>query len=115
VKVYGHNGYFRSLKDVVHFYNVRDTGREKFPPAEVPATVNHAELGNLELTDAEENELVAFLKTLTDGYKASAVEPAVLTDAPRNFEGARDIIRVLRFVEQKRTAAREEAASERRR
>jgi len=24
VKAYGHNGYFKSLKEVVHFYNVRD-------------------------------------------------------------------------------------------
>jgi hypothetical protein len=26
-------------------------------------------VGNLELTDKEEDQLVAFLKTLTDGYK----------------------------------------------
>jgi cytochrome c peroxidase len=25
VKAYGHNGYFKSLKEIVHFYNTRDT------------------------------------------------------------------------------------------
>jgi cytochrome c peroxidase len=30
---------------------------------------NKYELGNLKLTDQEEDDLVAFLKTLTDGYK----------------------------------------------
>jgi len=24
VKAYGHNGYFKSLKEIVHFYNTRD-------------------------------------------------------------------------------------------
>jgi cytochrome c peroxidase len=24
VKAYGHNGYFKSLEDIVHFYNTRD-------------------------------------------------------------------------------------------
>lgn len=64
---YGHNGYFKTLEEIVHFYNVRDVS-EEFPPAEYPATVNKDELGNLKLTDQEEKDLIAFLKTLTDGY-----------------------------------------------
>lgn len=64
---YGHNGYFQTLEEIVHFYNVRDVC-DTFPPAEYPATVNKEELGNLKLTQAEEAALVAFLKTLTDGY-----------------------------------------------
>lgn len=66
---YGHNGYFLTIASVVHFYNTRDVPSAKWPAAEVPATVNHDELGNLHLTDAEEAAVVAFLKTLTDGYK----------------------------------------------
>jgi len=63
---YAHNGFFATLEDIVHFYNTRDVGN--WPDAEVPETVNADELGDLSLTDAEEADLVAFLKTLTDGY-----------------------------------------------
>ena len=66
VKAYGHNGYFKSLKEIVHFYNTRDV--EAWPPPEVPETVNTAELGNLRLSDADEDAIVEFLKTLSDGY-----------------------------------------------
>jgi cytochrome c peroxidase len=68
VKAYGHNGYFKSLKDIVHFYNTRDVPGAGWPEPEVEDNVNTAELGDLKLTDAEENAIVAFLKTLTDGY-----------------------------------------------
>ncbi len=78
VKAYTHNGYFKTLKEIVHFYNSRDAlpvctgtdtrGATCWAAAEVPATVNNTELGNLGLTDAEEDAIVAFLKTLTDGY-----------------------------------------------
>lgn len=64
---YGHNGYFKSLKDIVHFYNVRDITAE-YPPAEYSATVNKEELGDLKLSAEEELSLVDFMKTLTDGY-----------------------------------------------
>lgn len=64
---YGHNGYFKTLEEIVHFYNVRDVSDE-FPPAEYPATVNKEELGNLGLSTKEEACIVAFLRTLTDGY-----------------------------------------------
>lgn len=79
VKSYGHNGYFKDLKQIVHFYNTRDTlaicwggegeieGETCWPPPEVTLNVNTDELGDLKLNDAEEDALVAFLKTLTDG------------------------------------------------
>lgn len=66
VKAYAHNGFFKSLKDIVHFYNTRDV--EDWPPPEVDVNVNVDELGDLGLTDAEEDAIVAFLKTLSDGY-----------------------------------------------
>jgi cytochrome c peroxidase len=65
VKAYMHNGVFKSLKEVVHFYNTRDV--EDWPPPEVPINVNTDELGDLGLTDEEEDAIVAFLKTLSDG------------------------------------------------
>ncbi|MEW6720324.1 MAG: cytochrome c peroxidase [Thermodesulfobacteriota bacterium] len=65
---YGHNGYFKDLKTIVHFYNTRDV--ESWPLPEVNnENVNRDELGNLGLTSAEEDDIVAFLGTLTDGYK----------------------------------------------
>lgn len=66
VKAYGHNGYFKSLEEITHFYNTRDV--ETWPPPEVPENVNSDELGDLGLTAAEEVAIVAFMKTLTDGY-----------------------------------------------
>jgi cytochrome c peroxidase len=82
VKAYMHNGYFKSLKEVVHFYNTRDVlpkckpgdPGEKvtcWPPPEDPTNLNKRQLGDLKLTDTEEDDLVAFLKTLTDDYKLS--------------------------------------------
>jgi cytochrome c peroxidase len=82
VKAYGHNGYFKSIKGIVHFYNTRDVkdvcpgdyteaqalAANCWPPPEVPENVNREELGNLKLTSAEEDAIVAFLKTLSDGY-----------------------------------------------
>jgi len=70
---YMHNGLFKDLKTVVHFYNTRDvegainpeTG-ESWEEGEVDATKNVNELGDLGLTDEEEDALVAFMKTLTD-------------------------------------------------
>jgi cytochrome c peroxidase len=66
-KAYTHNGVFKSLKEVVHFYNTRDVAA--WPPPEVRENVNTDELGNLGLTDEEEDAIVEFLKTLSDGYR----------------------------------------------
>jgi cytochrome c peroxidase len=65
---YSHNGYFKTLKEIVHFYNTRDIAAENWPPPEVSENVNKTELGNLGLTSDEEDAIVAFLMTLTDGY-----------------------------------------------
>jgi cytochrome c peroxidase len=78
VKAYGHNGYFKSLKEIVHFYNTRDTlprcavgsPGEKvtcWPAPEIATNLNK-HCCDLHLTSAEEDDLVAFMKTLTDGY-----------------------------------------------
>jgi cytochrome c peroxidase len=84
-KEFFHNGYVKSLKQLVHFYNTRDA----FPfPSPVtsghcpsgttervncwpePEVLNNEDMtvGKLGLTDTEENQIVAFLQTLTDGY-----------------------------------------------
>jgi cytochrome c peroxidase len=68
VKAYLHNGVFKSLDDVVHFYNTRDVNPEDFDPPDVKDNVNRDELGNLGLTEDEEADLIAFLETLSDGY-----------------------------------------------
>lgn len=65
---YMHNGVFENLKEVVDFYNTRDT--KKWPKPEVSENVNKDELGDLKLTEQEVDDLIAFMKTLTDGYKA---------------------------------------------
>lgn len=62
---YMHNGVFGTLEEVVAFYNRRDSGTFGLP--EVPVNVT-AELGNLGLTTSEESAIVAFLRTLSDGY-----------------------------------------------
>jgi cytochrome c peroxidase len=83
IKAFAHNGYFKTLKQIVHFYNTRDAkppclnaftpvedaiAQGCWPAPEVPVNVNTKELGNLQLTDAQEDAIVAFLKTLSDGY-----------------------------------------------
>lgn len=66
VKAFLHNGYFKSLKDVVRFYNTRDVAGAGWPSPEVAANLNAEEMGDLGLTDDEENAIVDFMKTLTD-------------------------------------------------
>ena len=83
VKAYGHNGYFKSLEGIVHFYNTRDVKPECpgtytevealaadcWPAPEVSENVNRDELGDLGLSAEEEAAIVAFLKALSDGYQ----------------------------------------------
>src|SRR5438094_988248 len=82
-KEFFHNGYIKSLKQLVHFYNTRDVypfavtsghcpagTTEKvdcWPMPEVPATIDMT-IGKLFLTDHEEDLIVTFLQTLTDGF-----------------------------------------------
>ena len=64
---YMHNGVFKTLFSVVSFYNTRDVAA--WPAPEVAENVNQEELGNLGLTTLEVEDLVAFLKTLSDGWQ----------------------------------------------
>jgi len=75
---YGHNGYFATLEEIIHFYNTRDVDGAGWPldatdptftlwpTAEVPDTVNHIELGDLGLSTSEEADIAAFIRTLSD-------------------------------------------------
>lgn len=67
-KAFMHNGVFTSLKEVVDFYNTRDVA--SWPEPEVAENVNTDELGDLGLTKKEVNAIVAFMGTLSDGWKA---------------------------------------------
>jgi cytochrome c peroxidase len=67
---YMHNGVFKNLWQVVMFYSTRDVG--PWPSPEVPETVNREELGDLKLTAAEIDDIVAFMLTLSDGYRLPA-------------------------------------------
>lgn len=64
---YMHNGVFKSLFQVVAFYNTRDVA--PWPPPEVKENINMEELGDLGLSNQEVEDIVAFLMTLTDGWK----------------------------------------------
>ena len=81
VRAYMHNGYFKSLEQVVDFYDSRDvrprcidpfTSVESaqaqgcWPEPEFPTTVNRTELGNLKLSVNEKTDLVSFLRSLSD-------------------------------------------------
>lgn len=68
IKAYSHNGYFKSLWEIVHFYNTRDVPGAGWPAPEIAVNVNTTELGNLGLNRGEELAIVAFLETLSDGY-----------------------------------------------
>jgi cytochrome c peroxidase len=68
-KAYMHNGVFKSLKEVVHFHNTRDV--QSWPAPELNININATEVGNLGLTEEEEDAIIAFLKTLSDGYKSN--------------------------------------------
>jgi cytochrome c peroxidase len=81
IKAYGHNGYFKSLKQIVHFYNTRDVlprcaphdpreGTDCWPAPETTENMNKSKVGNLGLSGEEEDALVVFMQTLTDGFSA---------------------------------------------
>ncbi len=66
VKAFAHNGFFKTLKDITHFYNTRDKVEENWPPPEIKENVNTEELGDLGLTPEEEDLIVKFMKALSD-------------------------------------------------
>ncbi len=91
-KEFFHNGYIKSLKQLVHFYNTRDkfpfpvtsghcpAGKTEkvdcWPMPEVPNNIDMT-VGNLGLTDQEENQLVIIMQGLTDGFDPA--NPSVST------------------------------------
>lgn len=64
---YMHNGVLKTLKEVVNFYNTRDIPG-MWPTPEVPETMDGQFLGDLGLTSAEEDAIVKFMETLSDGF-----------------------------------------------
>lgn len=66
---YMHNGVLKTLKEVVHFYNTRDVPGV-WPAPEVSENISSSFVGDLGLTDTEENAIVSFMETLSDGYIA---------------------------------------------
>ncbi|MGE5154727.1 MAG: cytochrome C, partial [Bdellovibrio bacteriovorus] len=85
-KAYMHNGYFKTLKQVVHFYNTRDAkprceslgiydatvdvamASDCWPAPEVEANLEVARMGNLGMTEEEEDALVVWMEAMSDGY-----------------------------------------------
>ena len=88
-KTYFHNGVFKSLKTALTFYVQRDTNPEKWFPLKSDGSVDkfndlpdankanvnmteapyNRQLGDVPaLSDAEIDDLIAFLQTLSDGY-----------------------------------------------
>lgn len=95
-KVFFHNGMYHSLQDVLDFYNFRDTNPDKIYPKAADGTVEkfddlpkkywdnidssdppfNRHLGDEPaLTHGEEEDIIAFLKTLTDGYMKFPNQP----------------------------------------
>ncbi len=101
-KAYTHNGWFKSMESIVHFYNTADVNpvgsklhtvtrcpdgitTEKdalanncWPAPEyhdVPGLAIGAIFGNLGLTPEEEDAIVAYLKTFTDTYTPKEPKP----------------------------------------
>ena len=87
---YMHNGSIATLEEAVHFYNTRDTkpavctdindsgyGVDCWPEAEFPATINVDESAISVSRSAEETDIVAFMKTLTDNYPVWGNDPNV--------------------------------------
>jgi cytochrome c peroxidase len=85
IKAYMHNGYLKSLAEVVHFYNTsqalprcaQGSPGEKvscWPPPETPANVSTL-IGNLGLSAQDESDIVTFLMTLSDRFVTIPAAP----------------------------------------
>lgn len=89
-KVFFHNGVYKTLEDVMAFYNERNTDPKKFYPLGPDGKVQkyddlpvrfHANIDDKDapfdrkfgdrpaMTDADIRDIIAFLKTLNDGYQ----------------------------------------------
>jgi cytochrome c peroxidase len=86
---YMHNGILNSLEAVVHFYNTRDVPGEGWIingtfqtwqslGKEVNQNLEIHGAGNLGLTAQEEADLVAFMKTLSDGWRTTTAPPTTV-------------------------------------
>jgi cytochrome c peroxidase len=106
-KEFFHNGYIKSLKQLVHFYNTRDAfplpggpvTSGNCPPGTVekvncwpmPEVRNNIDMtvGNLQLTDAEENLVVIAMQDTTDGFDpANPTVPGILYKNIDTFTGS---------------------------
>jgi cytochrome c peroxidase len=69
IKAYGHNGYFKSLPEIVDFYarGAEAGGQFGIPP--VPAEVASNQAFIKRFSNLDQDAVVAFLKTLSDGYR----------------------------------------------
>ena len=94
---YGHNGVFKTLEEVVHFYNTRDVlpratnnnsvgfGKTAWAAPEVTDNLNTTQMGNLRLNANEEKAVVTFLKTLTDDYPIWGKDASIPVGTPSPF------------------------------
>jgi cytochrome c peroxidase len=92
-----HNGIYHNLKDVLRFYAERDLHPEKFYPRRADGSVEvyddlpqryRANVDTIDapfdrkpgetpaLNEAEMDDIIAFLRTLTDGYRPGATDAA---------------------------------------
>jgi cytochrome c peroxidase len=100
IKAYTHNGWFKSMESIVHFYNTAFIGNPANGKTLCPEGTTEKDaldqncwpapeqqgpppfgppipllLGNLGLTPDQEAALVAYLKTLTDTYTPKPPRP----------------------------------------
>jgi cytochrome c peroxidase len=96
-RVFFHNGVYHSLKEVLDFYNFRDTKPQKIYPRRSDGGIDKFDdvppqyRANIDVTDppfdrksgaapamsaADESDIIAFLKTLTDGYQPNRDQAA---------------------------------------
>ncbi len=83
---YMHNGVLKTLKEVVHFYNTRDIPGLWDAP-EVSENMETRRVGNLRLNSRQEDAIVAYMMTFTDGYVPSSNSANNNTDRPNNGQG----------------------------
>ena len=76
-KRFMHNGVFTSLEQVVDFYNTRDDSksRGRWPKPEYDDNLQKGWLGNQGLSKKQVSAIVAFMKTLNDGWSNNASVP----------------------------------------
>ncbi len=71
---YMHNGVFKTLRDVMDYYNNMDD-RKRWGPIPYPDNVSRLLNTQLELTEEEIEAVIVFLHTLTDGYPLPTSTP----------------------------------------